>query len=38
MGREVLGARTCGRLSPPSPFPGENLEGTVPARGRRDGD
>ena len=35
VGRDVLGMRKDGETFPPTPFPGEKREGTVPARARR---
>ena len=35
VGREVFGTSGCNALGAVKPFPGENLDGTVPARGRR---
>lgn len=32
VGRDDFGARPCDKFTPASPFPGGNLEGTVPAR------
>jgi hypothetical protein len=34
-GRLVFGIRVCGTVSPVEAAPGENREGTVPARARR---
>ena len=34
VGRDVLGISEGAKFSPVTPFPGENLDGTVPARAR----